>query len=65
MADLHEHDPIAAANHAIRDYIRACGGRITDEHRQGYEDLVGVYFTAVRARDEARAADRKPEPVAA
>lgn len=64
MADLHECDPIAAANQQIRDYIRAIGGRIeTAAHRDGYERLVQAYFDAVRARDAERSAS--PQTLAA
>jgi hypothetical protein len=55
VADLHDCDPIAQANQAIRDHIRACGGRLqTGEHRDRYEQLVAAYFEAVTVRDELR-----------
>lgn len=66
MADVHDCDPIAQANQQIRDFIRACGGRIqTMEQRARYEHLVRVYMVAVRARDEARDSEPEPEPLAA
>lgn len=66
MAYQRETDPIAEANQDIRDFIRACGGRIqTAEQRARYERLVRAYMTAVRARDEARDSEPEPEPVAA
>jgi hypothetical protein len=58
VADLHDVDPVTAANRAIRDHIRACGGRIETAGQQAeYERLLGLYFRAL-GRDE-------PEPAAA
>jgi hypothetical protein len=62
VADLHDVDPVTAANRAIRDHIRALPeGRITPEARPEYERLVDAYFAAVRDRD----ADRGDVPLAA
>lgn len=59
MADLHQHDPVADANKAIRQFIRDIGGRIhTSEQRAQYEALVDTYFAAIRERDQAD----EPEP---
>jgi hypothetical protein len=66
VADVRETDPISQANQDIRDFIRACGGRIrTPEQRARYEHLVRAYMTAVRLRDEARDTEPEPEPLAA
>jgi hypothetical protein len=56
VADLHDVDPVTAANRAIRDHIRACGGRIETAGQQAeYERLLGLYFRAI-GRDEPAAA---------
>ncbi|RAG80972.1 hypothetical protein DN069_35240 [Streptacidiphilus pinicola] len=66
MAYLHQNDPIAQANSAIRRFIESLpGGRITPAVRPEYEQLVRDYFAAVKHRDEQRADEPEPPRLAA
>jgi hypothetical protein len=52
VADLHDVDPVTAANQAIEAFIRRCGGRIPDTAQPEYQQLVRAYLRAVNGDDE-------------